>query len=176
MKDARPWPGIGATRKMKIRHKALMIFVAIVGMAVLAIAGAYWWANIPPKRPNDLSTDAVFLWAGHLGLPASKHGRWIECWTDIANGVNRCKLIEMNGIPGYEGIFLADTGKNPVPESALKIESEPTGDVTHWIHLDGPRGAPLVFLENGIVLIPKDAYQDGMAKLKYLRYEQRRKP
>lgn len=153
-----------------------MIVAAAVGVAVLAIIGAYWWSHVPPRRPKDVPADAVFLWAGHLGLPAPKHGTWIECWTDTANGVNKCRLTEMDGTPGYEGVFLADTGKNPVPESDLKIEVEPTSDVTRWVRLDGLRGAPLVFLKNGTVLIPEDAYQDGMAKLKHLLYEQGKDP
>jgi hypothetical protein len=157
---------------MKSVGKVLMIVVAVMGVAVLAIASAYWWANVPPKRPKDVPADAVFLWAGHLGLPAPKHGTWIECWTDAANAVNKCRLTEMDGTRGYEGIFLADTGRNPVPESDLKIEAEPTSDVTHWVSLGGLRGAPLVFLKDGTVLIPKDAYQEGMAKLGHLRQEQ----
>jgi hypothetical protein len=160
---------------MKTAGKVLMIVVAVVGAAVLALAGAYWWANVPPKRPKDVSSDAVFLWAGHLGLPAPKHGTWIECWTDVANGVNKCKLTEMNGTPEYEGIFLADTVTNPVPQSDLKIEAEATGDVTHWVSLGGLRGAPLVFLKDGTVLIPKDAYRVGMAKLDHLRRESKSK-
>jgi len=82
----------------------------------------------------------------------------------------------MNGTPEYDGIFLADTGKNPVPESNLKINVEPTSDVTNWVSLGGLRGAPLVFLKDGTVLIPKDAYQEGVAKLDQLRRMQGRKP
>jgi len=152
--------------------KKVTIAVVSIGTFIIAVVGAYWWSNTPPKRPSDVSANAVFLWAGHLGLPAPKHGTWIACWTDAANGANKCRLTEMDGAPGYEGIFLPDTGRNPVPESDLKIEAEPTSDVTHWVSLGGLRGAPLVFLKDGTVLIPKDAYQDGMAKLEHLRQEQ----
>jgi hypothetical protein len=138
----------------------------------LAIWGAYWWSNTPPKRPSDVSANAIFLWAGHVGLPAPKHGTWIECWTDASERVNECRLTERDGRSEYEGIFLADTGRNPVPESDLKIKPESTSDVTHWVSLGGLRGAPLVFLKNGTVLIPSDAYQEGMAKLNHLRQEQ----
>jgi hypothetical protein len=148
------------------------ILAATAGIALLGVVGAYWWANVPPKRPKGVSADSVFLWAGHLGLPAAKHGTWIECWTDTVNGVNKCKLTEMDGTPGYEGIFLANTGKHPVSESDLRIEGEPTSDVTNWVRLGGLRGAPLVFLRNGTVLIPKDAYQDGLAKLEQLYQDQ----
>lgn len=159
---------------MKRVSKVLMMVVAFVGVAVLVIAGAYWWANIPPKRPRGVPASAVFLWAGHLGLPAPKHGTWIQCWTDNPNEVNRCRLTEMDGTVQYEGIFLAAAGNTPVPESDLEIESEPTGDVTHWVRLGGLRGAPLVFLKNGTVLIPKDAYQEGLAKLESVRRTHRR--
>jgi hypothetical protein len=152
--------------------KLTVLFLASIGALFLVILGAYWWSNTPPRRPSDVSANAVFLWAGHLGLPAPKHGTWIACWTDTANGVNKCRLTEMDGTPRYEGIFLADTGRNPVPESDLNIEAEPTSDVTHWVRLGGLRGAPLVFLKDGTVLIPKDAYQDGTAKLEHLRQEQ----
>ena len=161
-----------ALLKVKTVGKVVMIAAAVVGTAVLALMVAYWWTNIPPKRPRDVPADAVFLWAGHLGLPAPKHGTWIKCWTDTAKGVNLCKLTEMDGRVAYEGIFWADTGRNPVPESDLIIESERTSDVTHWVRLSGLYGAPLVFLKSGIVLIPKDAYQDGLKKLEQLRKEQ----
>jgi hypothetical protein len=156
--------------------KTTLISLGCVALLIAAGAGVYWWSNVPPRRPPDVSADAVFLWAGHLGLPAPKHGTWIECSTGADKGVNKCKLTEMNGTPEYDGIFLADTGKNPVPESNLKINVEPTSDVTNWVSLGGLRGAPLVFLKDGTVLIPKDAYQEGVAKLDQLRRMQGRKP
>jgi hypothetical protein len=157
---------------MKIPWKVPLIILGIPGIVVLAIAGAYWWSNIPPKRPPDVSADATFLWAGHLGLPAPRHGTWIECWTDAAGGVNKCRLTEMDGRIEYEGIFVADTGRNPVSALNLNILSEQTSQsVNLWVRADD-RLVPLVFLKDGTVLIPKDAYQDGMANLEHLRQEQ----
>lgn len=157
---------------MKSVGKLLMIIVVVAGVAVLAIAVAYWWANVPPKRPKDVPADAVFLWAGHLGLPAPKHGTWIECWTDTPDGVNKCRLTEMDGRVTYEGVFLADTGANPIPSSDLKILSEQTSQsVNLWVRSQGQL-VPLVFLKSGTVLIPKDAYPQGMANLERLRREQ----
>lgn len=153
-------------------HKASLIIVLIIGIVAAGITGAYWWSNVPPKRPPDVSADAVFLWTGGLGLPAPKHGTWIECWTDAAEGVNKCRLTEMDGKITYEGVFLTNTGKNPVSESDLKIDTETTSNRTFWVRFDMLRGAPLVFLRNGIVLIPRDAYEEGMATLEHLRQEQ----
>ena len=77
--------------------------------------------------------------------------------------------MEMNGKPSYEGVFLSDTGQQLLPESDLKIKVEPTSDSTHWLLVDKQNAAPLVFLENGSVLIPKDAYTAGKEKLNNLR-------
>lgn len=151
--------------------KKVTIAVVSVGTFIIAVVGAYWWSNTPPKRPSDVSANAVFLWAGHLGLPAPKHGTWIACWTDTTEKVNKCRLTDMNGTVLYEGVFLVDAGENPVPQPDLKIEGEPTSQ-TNWVPLGGMLAAPLVFLKNGTVLIPKDAYRDGMAKLEHLRQEQ----
>lgn len=153
-------------------RKISVIFGFIIGFLAVAIAAAYWWANVPPRRPASVSADAVFLWAGHLGLPAPKHGTWIECWADRENGVNRCRLTEMNGKPSYEGVFLSDTGQQLVSKSDLKIKADPTSNSNHWLLVDRQSSAPLVFLENGSVLIPKDAYTDGKQKLNNLRQMQ----
>lgn len=152
--------------------KTIVLFLAPIGVLILAIFGAYWWSNTPPKRPSNVSSNAAFLWAGHLGLPAPKHGTWIECWAEPASSFNKCKLTEMDGMPAFEGLFLANTGRRPVPRVDLKIDVEPTSDTTHWIRLDGLRGAPLVFLRDGTVLIPKDRYQEGTATLQHLRQSQ----
>jgi hypothetical protein len=157
---------------MTIAWKTSLIILAVPGIVVLAIVGAYWWSNIPPGRPPHVSNNAVFLWAGHLGLPAAKHGTWIECWTDAAVGVNKCKLTEMDGRVVYEGVFVSDTGRNPVPASDLDILSEQTSQsVNLWVRASGQL-VPLVFLKDGTVLIPKVAYHDGIANLKHLRQEQ----
>jgi hypothetical protein len=85
---------------------------------------------------------------------------------------NICRLTEMDGTRSYEGEFLAGEGKRPTRQSELLIDAELTSDTTHWVRLEGMKGAPLVFLENGTVLIPKAAYAEGIAKLALLRQVQ----
>jgi hypothetical protein len=149
--------------------KVFVVSVATVGVVILAIVGAYWWANVPPARPKGVSPDAVFLWAGHLGLPAAKHGTWIECWAASDISVNKCRLTEMDGTLAYEGVFLANTGQTPVAPSDLKILSEQTSQrLDLWVRVKG-QPLPLVFLRDGNVLIPKEAYREGMAKLDHDR-------
>ncbi|OJV43323.1 MAG: hypothetical protein BGO25_08225 [Acidobacteriales bacterium 59-55] len=147
----------------------LVIFLLGCVAFLIVVAGAYWWANVPPERPSDVSAKAVFLWAGHLGLPAPKHGTWIECWTDESAMTNRCRLTAMDGTRSYEGEFVPSEGESPVSQGDLRIKAEPTSDTTHWVRIEGMHGAPLVFLENGTVLIPKDAYAEGAAKLEHLK-------
>lgn len=154
---------------MRTLIKTVVITVIVAGTMVIGTGMAYWWSNVPPKRPKGVSSDAVFLWAGHLGLPAPKHGTWLECWADAGDGSNKCRLTEMDGTPGYEGIFLANTGRTPVPLADLKILSEQTSQsVDLWVRID-QHFVPLVFLQDGTVLIPKDGYQEGIAKLEHLR-------
>lgn len=153
-------------RGILVRNLILALPIGL-GIVLLIVGGAYWWANTPPRRPSNVSPNAVFLWAGHLGLPAPKHGTWIECWAEELN--NRCRLTNMDGTRLYEGEFAPSEGKEPIPAIDLRIKAEPTSDTTHWVRLNGMRGAPLVFLENGNVLIPREAYAEGAAKLERLR-------
>ncbi len=149
--------------------KAIVLVLASLGVLFLLIKGAYWWSNTPPGRPPDVSANGVFLWAGHLGLPAPRHGTWIECWTDSKAGTNKCRLTEMDGTRSFEGTFLADASRAVVPQSELEILSEQTSQNVHlWVRVNG-EPAPLVFLRNGKVLIPSGAYQEGMANLQHFR-------
>lgn len=149
--------------------KIRLFLLVCVALLIVTVVGAYWWSNIPPRRPQGVSSDAVFLWAGHLGLPAPKHGTWLECWTDSKVGENRCRLTEMNGARSFESDFRANTGISPVPQSDLHIVSEQTSQsVDLWVRVN-TQLVPLVFLENGTVLIPSGAYQEGMGKLERLR-------
>ena len=75
----------------------------------------------------------------------------------------------MDGTRAFEGAFLGDTSKAVVPQSDLDILSEQTSQsVDLWVRVNGEL-VPLVFLRNGKVLIPSDAYQEGLAKLQHLR-------
>ena len=76
----------------------------------------------------------------------------------------------MDGKIEYEGIFRPDTGQAMIPQSSLKILSEETSQHTNlWIALNEYHLAPLIFLQNGTVLIPNDAYREGLSKLEHFR-------
>ncbi len=78
----------------------------------------------------------------------------------------------MDGTLNYEGVFVANNGKTPIPASELRISSDATNQSSStWIRVN-QHLVPLVFLRNGIVLIPRGAYADGMDKLKSFRQVQ----
>ena len=133
-------------------RKAIVLLLILIGLPCVALSGAYWWANVPPRRPQGVARSAVFLWTGHLGLPAPKHGTRLEWrWADTASAANKCRLTEMDGKPDYEGVFVADKGAALVPQSDLRIDIETTSNRTFWVRLNESVAAPLVFLQNGAV-------------------------
>jgi hypothetical protein len=71
----------------------------------------------------------------------------------------------MNGKVEYDGLYLPNTDQPAVAHSNFKILIETTRDANLWIQMDDHNSAPLVFLQNGTILIPKDAYSEGLSKL-----------
>jgi hypothetical protein len=147
-----------------------LINAAIAATVFAVIAGSYRLSNIPPKRPQGVSANAVFWWAGHLGLPAPRHGRWLECWAEIDSAGSRCRVTEMNGKIEYDGLYLPNTDQPAIAQSNFKILIETTRDANLWIGMNDGNYAPLIFLQNGTILIPKDGYSEGLSKLD--RWEQ----
>jgi hypothetical protein len=71
----------------------------------------------------------------------------------------------MNGKVEYDGLYLPNTDQPAVAQSNFKILIETTRDANLWMRMDGGNSAPLIFLQNGTVLIPKDSYSEGLSKL-----------
>jgi hypothetical protein len=145
--------------------------IVLLILAVAAILGAYWWANIPPSRPRELSANAVWLWAPSVGLPAPKRGIWLACWNGSHDGKCRCKTIDKDGRTLYEGMFLPYRQERPVSGSDLTINIEQTQQhhIDQGIFLQGEL-VPLVYLKNGDVLIPAAKYEDGRRSLDALQH------
>lgn len=124
-----------------------------------AIGGCYWWVNRVPTRPAGIATDAVFLRAPNVGLPAHRRGWWLFCWS--LHGDNYCKLSDIEGNTEYEGRFIAyhNNGAS-VPADELSVNARETEqtETKVWV---GTTLVPIVFLENGKVLIPATKYEEG---------------
>jgi len=141
---------------MTLFEKAVYTCATLIALSMIGLAGAYWWAGRIPTRPNGVAVNAVFVWAPHVGFPRSPRGWWLSCSDDA--GHNRCKLSNRAGGTEYEGEFIPYGSKDPIPADQLKIDPEKTRDNKVWI---GEALVPLVFLENGRVLIPASKYEEG---------------
>jgi hypothetical protein len=72
----------------------------------------------------------------------------------------------MDGSVEYDGVFLSNKDQPPPTwQSSSKILIETTRYANLWLRTNGGHSAPLIFLQNGMVLIPKDGYAEGLAKL-----------
>jgi hypothetical protein len=148
---------------MTMWEKAAYIVAATGGLMIVGAIGAFWWFGTVPSRPRGVAPNAVFLWAPHVGLPASRRGWWLACWEDA--GHNYCKLSRVDGNPEYEGEFFPNGHKDPFHADQLRIDTTKTGEQKVWV---GTALVPLVHLENGEVLIPASKYEKGVRLLEEL--------
>jgi len=148
-------------------EKSITLLAGMVILLIMAVIGSFWLAGQIPSRPRGVAANAVFLWAPHVGLPAPRRGWWLACWEDAAH--NRCKLSGIDGDLEYEGEFIPYGQKGPVPANQLKIDSEKTTEHHVWV---GQASVPLVYLENGQVLIPASEYDEGVRLLEKLKPRQ----
>jgi len=92
----------------------------------------------------------------------SKSGGWAHCWLDTTANVNRCRTYNWRGERLYrfgheddDDVFLRYAGTGPVPENELAIDSARTQ-------------ADYIWLKNGVILLPRNAfdqYKDHIDKL-----------
>lgn len=135
-----------------------------LGICSLIFGAAFWWSNTPPARPTNVSSNAVFLWSGHVGLPAPRHGMWLSCW--LGNQKNICRINRMDGSLEYEGVYVPVGHTEAVQERALHIIVNPTSNAMNWVRVDKSHGAPIVFLQGGDILIPQEHRSEALARLK----------
>ena len=149
---------------MTLFEKAVYTVAALIVLLIAGVVGGYWWAGRVPSRPTGVAANAEFLWAPHVGFPGPRRGWWLSCWENA--GRNRCKLSDVAGNAEYEGEFVVYSDKGSPPTDQLKIDPEKTTDNKVWI---GSALVPLVFLQNGKVLIPASKYAEGARLLEQLK-------
>ena len=139
-------------------------FTVMVGCALLFV----WWTDRLPKRPPNLSTNALYIERGEVPFKLSNTGDWLDCWFDERARVDRCKLTNMNGWIEFEDVFLPLEGQGPVLQSDLALDRRRTG--TLW---GGTKEKdtlyPIVYLKNGEILIPRSEYEKAKRLAQGLR-------
>lgn len=107
--------------------------VKIIGIvAALMIAGAVlalWWTGRPPRRPPNLSANALYIERGAVPFKLSNTGEWLDCWFDERERAAHCKLTNMNGWSEFEDIFLPYSGQTAVLPADLVLDRRRTGNL-----------------------------------------------
>jgi hypothetical protein len=157
-KNARTWLWVGG------------ILLALV----LYDLGLGWWGSIPPKRPKNVSPNAVFIFAPALGWiwPLPKRGDWLTCWFDRDHNVDRCRMSDTDGSLEYEGVFSPSGGSGAMPDGDLQIDVKGTDTRMQWVYFR-EQIMPIIHLRNGTILIAVEASEAAKQKLEWLRQHQR---
>jgi hypothetical protein len=137
---------------------ALTVFVAFLILA--------WWGSRLPKRPANVSSKGAFLEVGIVPFKFSTHGDWLACWKDDRANMDRCKYTDEKGAVYFEDFVLPYEGVSPVPEEALVIDTERTKNF-HYGVTDKNIRFPLIFLQNGQILLPQSDYEWGKKNVDY---------
>lgn len=139
------------------RTKTAVVLGAVGVVLVLGIIGAYWRSNTVPSKPKGISADAVFLWAPYVGVPGPRRGWWLYCQQKL-NGRIWCTVSEIDGATKYEGEFIPYQKGVIAASDVQKIDPIKSRELGVWID---HKNVPLVFLENGEILIPASKYDEG---------------
>ncbi len=127
-----------------------------VGTVIVLAALMLWWAGHKPRRPSTVSSNALYVLPNNVPFTLHKTGYWLDCWFDRHENVDRCKLTDEKGNGTFEDAFLPCAGQSPLPESELVFKRS-TGNT--WTRSPDKRiNAPIVYLENGQLLLPQSFY------------------
>jgi len=115
-------------------------------------------------KPTERSRCQCSVPVGSVcGFSGTRRGSWLLCWENA--GHNSCRLSDVDGNTEYEGDFVTYGDKGPLGADQLKIDPEKSRDLEVWV---GDALVPLVFLENGKILIPANKYEEGRRLLEHL--------
>jgi hypothetical protein len=145
---------------MTLLEKSIYLISGIILLMVIGFVGASWWTSRVPSRPDVVHSDAVFLWAPAVGLPAPRRGSWLSCWEEGQHIL--CQLNNIDGTFEYRGEFTEYREKRLIPPGGLKIDSGRTRDDKVWV---GDALVLLVYLQNGDILVPVAKYDESVRLL-----------
>jgi hypothetical protein len=141
------------------KGKVRLVLGLIVTLFIVFLFLMEWGTRIP-KRPANISSKGVFLEVGVVPFKLSTHGDWLECWKDDVANLDRCRYTDEKGAVYYEDFVLPYEGVSPVPAVELIIDPARTRSL-HYGVTDKNYRFPLIFLQNGQILLPKSDFEWG---------------
>jgi hypothetical protein len=73
-----------------------------VGTVIILAAAVLWWEGHIPRRPRNVSSEALFVLPNNVPFSLHKTGYWLDCWFDKQGSVDRCKLTDEKGTESFE--------------------------------------------------------------------------
>jgi hypothetical protein len=131
----------------------------IGGAFVVLVAFVFLWAGLKPRRPHNVSGNAVYVLPNNVSLGFFQTGYWLECWFDQQDNVDRCKLTDANGVVSFEDVFIQCETCKPLPQSELVLKWE-TGRT--WIQSCDKRfNIPVIYVKFHQPLVPRSLYKES---------------
>lgn len=153
-------------------YKVIFVGVGVLAFVFLAILALMWWGSRIPKRPADISASGIFIERGIVPFKLSTHGDWLDCWRDVSSNADQCRFTDEKGVDKFKGIFLTYENKASVPGTELKIDANRTGHL--WIGVTPENiSFPVVFLQNGTILLPQSDYDKAKKVVDFWVYGRR---
>ncbi len=132
----------------------------VLGTVIILAAIGLLWEGSNPRRPRNVSSNAVYVLPNNVPFTLHKTGYWLECWFDKGANVDRCKLTDEKGTVSFEDVFLPCVGHTPLPQSLLVFKARWTGDI--WTRSPDKRiNVPVIELDDREVLLPQTFYADA---------------
>jgi hypothetical protein len=136
----------------------LFVGLGALGIVFAVFVALMWWGSRIPKRPADISPSGIFIERGSVPFEFSMHGDWLDCWQDVHTNTDECRLTDEKGVLKYEGTFLSYGSKALVPGSELKMDAVKTGHLWIGVTVEKIISIPVIFLQNGVILLPQNDY------------------
>lgn len=162
---------------MEFVEKFIRGVVMLGAVGILSLVGIYAWYNTAPRRPRTVSPTAVYYEGLAEPFKVEQHGIWVICWFDQVANVDKCRNSAFDGRLVYEGVYVPYNSRNPIPQAELIIASKTMNEAQEDVEVfatneesskPGFYGIPLIYLENGNILIPKKALKEANARLEEL--------
>jgi hypothetical protein len=132
----------------------------VLATLLVLVAAVLWWAGLPPRRPNSVSSNALHVEPSNAPFRWHRTGYWLDCWFDEHANVDRCKLTDAQGATVFEDVFLPCIGQMPIPQRELVLDAKWTGST--WTgSRDKGVNVPVVELADRQVLLPQSFYAEA---------------